>query len=717
MTTSAEFDVFVSYARADDVSLVSGDNSGWISTLCRYIGEEHARTSTEPLNLFFDREAIRDMDDWRHRIFDGLRTARVLLGFISPRYFQSEYCRLEFEVHRQHQIHRQLGQVSIATVHCAELSELNATDGVWRDEVLRFQSYANATPWLRRSPPRAEPSELQHMASHLYNVLRPKILSARRAARAPTNLMPPTPHFLGRSTELRELHEKLARSEVAVTVCVYGLGGQGKSELAAAYAFGFASEYAGGAWMLNATGATAMLPLIAQLAVDLGLSPVETPQESESERGRRVLVALKARVEGAAAANPGGRARCLLILDNVSEPALLATTQLDLLRSVAATLAAGDWLHVIATTRLGPDDLPAARLSQARRVLSLLALDALPDADAAELIRRHATPSRFDGASDSMAISEIVHELGGFTLAIESVAVYLALNPDVSPADYLARLRAEGLTSTDALVQEDQVAAEIRHREKQLAVVLDATLATLTPLEKSIAFHAALLPAEHVAWNWIREAAFDGDAVAKPGYTDPWEAARRKVGGLRLITTGAHTRLRANASLGRCSLVGQGSNPDRLSQALSKVVVKSATDALHVDKPDSGTLRLMAALEAVADQWIAKGAAEDESLYIVLADWMLRQGSADRAIRFAASTIDSLERAPERERYLRVVYRPEPLARRMLVDATYVTKSDDLATAFQLLARGHFERGLGDDRTEGGSVRCPCRRTATTRDG
>ncbi len=54
---------------------------------------DHRRFSTEPLRIFFDKHAINDMDDWRHRILGGLRASKILLVCLSPNYFRSEYCR------------------------------------------------------------------------------------------------------------------------------------------------------------------------------------------------------------------------------------------------------------------------------------------------------------------------------------------------------------------------------------------------------------------------------------------------------------------------------------------------------------------------------------------------------------------------------------------------------------------------------------------------
>jgi hypothetical protein len=99
---------------------------------------------------------------------------------------------------------------------------------------------------------------------------------------------------------------------------------------------------------------------------------------------------------------------------------------------------------------------------------------------------------------DAAAAREIVRELGGFTIAVESVAIYLGLHPDIRPADYLTRLRTEGLPSVDDLPAAADVAAQMEHREKQLRLVLDQTLARLTPSERTALDYAALLPPDSI---------------------------------------------------------------------------------------------------------------------------------------------------------------------------------------------------------------------------
>ena len=66
------YDLFVSYAHADD-------HDGWVSALVASIRAEHATFTSTPMYVFFDREEIRTMHDWEHRIYRGLRHAKLML--------------------------------------------------------------------------------------------------------------------------------------------------------------------------------------------------------------------------------------------------------------------------------------------------------------------------------------------------------------------------------------------------------------------------------------------------------------------------------------------------------------------------------------------------------------------------------------------------------------------------------------------------------------
>ena len=76
------YDLFISYSRRDN-------QQGRITQLVERIQADFAAFAGRPLVPFFDATEIRGMDDWRHRILQGLRESRLLLACLSPAYLQS----------------------------------------------------------------------------------------------------------------------------------------------------------------------------------------------------------------------------------------------------------------------------------------------------------------------------------------------------------------------------------------------------------------------------------------------------------------------------------------------------------------------------------------------------------------------------------------------------------------------------------------------------
>jgi hypothetical protein len=341
----------------------------------------------------------------------------------------------------------------------------------WLDDTLRSAKSSNwidLRPWFPEGAEALRKKEVSDRMDALGITLWQRIERARRAMAVPGNLRWMNPHFVGRRAELDRLHQNLALGTlgaVGVVTAVQGLGGQGKTELAVAYAHGFADSYPGGLWSLGTEGKKELLPLIGDLAWEpaLGFTPSEAMKNDPVLLGRGVLEHLKRWPAQSSVRNTGqtatdtpeplsglsGPPSCLILLDNVSEPELLSPAQL-------ATLPGGmgaGWPRIVATTRL---DVPAQK-----NRLAVLAVDALDEDSALSLIRDHqpfrdaqkqpvADPEQsvpkgvptFASDAEEAAAREIVRALGGFTLAVEQVALYLGLHPDVTPAAFLALLRA-----------------------------------------------------------------------------------------------------------------------------------------------------------------------------------------------------------------------------------------------------------------------------------
>ena len=90
-----EFDLFISYAHADDRSA----HAGKVTALYEAIKADYLRVTGTPLRVFFDTDEIRSMDAWKARILTGLGQSKMMVAILSPSYFASAYCLKEWEIY------------------------------------------------------------------------------------------------------------------------------------------------------------------------------------------------------------------------------------------------------------------------------------------------------------------------------------------------------------------------------------------------------------------------------------------------------------------------------------------------------------------------------------------------------------------------------------------------------------------------------------------
>lgn len=356
------------------------------------------------------------------------------------------------------------------------------------------------------------------------------------------------PHFVGRHRELRQLHESLIAGKVGMVTAVHGLGGQGKTALAIQYAHAYADFYsAGGRWVIPCEGVTTMAEALMRLATQVELR-FEIPPDVQSDPTRTVQFVLM-RLEEFMARNastllqrvglnqermsldehlPQIEPRMLLILDNVDQPGLLSVDQL-------ALLPQAEWFEMVVTTRLDPDRFGIGK------DLRSIPVDSLPIDDAVALIRDYQPNQQFANAADEQGATRLCELLGGFTLSVELAAAYLGEHPDVRPGDYCELLLEKGLPTADDVLGEKEVAAQIRHREKQLSIVVDWTLARLDERARFVLDHASFLEPDSVMMEWLHDIASQRypelmEKEVKRGTPNAWFEVWRQLHGLRLLT-------------------------------------------------------------------------------------------------------------------------------------------------------------------------------------
>ena len=519
------YDLFISYSRQDN-------RNHRITELKDRIAADYLEFSGEELRCFFDLDDIHGMDDWRHRILEGLRESSLLLLVLSPGYLASEYCEWEIVEFLKYEHSRAAAGQGVAPVYFVEVPGLD-TPGFEQEAAawvarVRRRNHFDLRPWHDEGVEALKREDVRSRLKALEETLHASIAKMRRIANAPGNLASHNPHFVGRETEMLRLHEAAGLGRFGVLTALQGMGGLGKTALAIQYAYAYADFYPGGRWLVGCAGKTSLAAIIRELDADLGITFTDEEKGDDIRAARRVLAELETRARNGAAARAGEKdppqPRVLLLLDNVDDPALLQTPQADL-------ISGKRWLHVIATTRLANDELGHDPGHQ-----TLLAVDELPLEDAVRLIESHQPGGSFPNDVERAAAHDLAALLGGFTLAVEVVAVHLGERlGQITCAAFRDRLQREGLGGLETAAKATRSA--VSHRQKLIGATLGPTLYLLDPEESLVLAYAALLPPDTIPLPWLRAlVAKDHPTIgqdAAPGYDDPWLSLVNHLLGLR----------------------------------------------------------------------------------------------------------------------------------------------------------------------------------------
>ncbi len=453
------YDLFVSYARRDDAG-------GWLSGLVEILRQELGAD-----RVFFDVDTVATMDDWRRRIETAAKSAKTMLAAVSPAYFDSRWCRMECDAYLENERRLSVPGEGLAPVYLRTAEPMQrALGGDTSDPWAADLAGRQMLDVRAGAGPRAL-DELTGPIGQLVAQIRERIERVDSSLASPSTIPWHNPNFVGREEEKRKVAQMLADAGRGAITAVRGIGGIGKTALALQHAHEMAAEYPGGRFLLETSGVDDLRVAVVKLASHLNVTLTDGEQ--------RDLAAGFARVRRKLQSGP----RSLLLLDNVDDANLLAPQQLD------NHLPRGPNVHVLVTTRLGPEHLHG---------LTYLSLEWLDEPDALDLLARHREIP--DGQREAAA--GIVRRLGGWTLAVEVVAVYLRENPEISHADYLRRLEHEGIRAVEGAGRDELV--RIRHPKKLLGPLLKPTFAVLSPAETRVLQLAALLPPDTIAEPWLR---------------------------------------------------------------------------------------------------------------------------------------------------------------------------------------------------------------------
>jgi transcriptional regulator with XRE-family HTH domain len=242
--------------------------------------------------------------------------------------------------------------------------------------------------------------------------------------------------FTGREDLLAAVRERLQAGHAAVVQALHGMGGVGKTQLAAEYAHRFADSY-DLAWWINAEQGGLIADQVAGLGQALGCVPAGAGGEAV-----RAAVLAELRQHG----------RWLLIFDNAETPA-----------DVAPWLPGGGG-HVLITSRERSWD----------EVATPVEVDVLTRAESIEMLQR-----RLPGLATADA-DRLAAELGDLPLAIAQAAGFMAETGTAAgqyldllqtragqlldqgvPGSYQRSLAAATVLTADRLADHDPAAAEL----------------------------------------------------------------------------------------------------------------------------------------------------------------------------------------------------------------------------------------------------------------
>ncbi|MFC0041862.1 FxSxx-COOH system tetratricopeptide repeat protein [Actinomadura rayongensis] len=248
--------------------------------------------------------------------------------------------------------------------------------------------------------------------------------------------------FVGRGGKLAELDSALRGPGGAVVQAVHGLGGVGKSALAAHWAHRHATEHTL-TWWITADAPANLTEGLAGLAGMLvpdmtRTAPVAVPLEDRAAWARRWLAA---------------HTDWLVVLDNVTDAVDVAGL---------VTGAPGGRFLITSRLREGWHDLGAA----------LIELDVLSPPEAHELLTEIVTAGRPD--ADLTGTAALCDELGYLPLAVKQAAAFIR-QTRLSPDGYLELLRADPAVVYDR-------AARGSDAERTIARIWRLTLDHLSPL-------------------------------------------------------------------------------------------------------------------------------------------------------------------------------------------------------------------------------------------
>ncbi len=497
------YDLFLSYTRRDN-----GDPP-WVEWLLDSLRTEYAATGTDPLRVFFDQKSLRAGGDWERDLRSALRESFALVAVVSAGYFQSEWCRKEWDEFQRVRQSRPHAQNSVIPVFLEDPREIEKSlppaAREWWADLGKNNAAVLLGPHKGAGRGAFSVPAVREGLAKFAKELRGVVELEARLARVPRKLRDRNPNFVGREAAFRELDKVLEGRQVVGLCAVNGVGGIGKTSVAREYAHRRRERYLGGQLEIDLAGArsfaTIQAGLIAFARYDMRIT--DFPADNETEQYRWALTAFKSLPPGE---------RVLLILDNLDEQAvdLLSSTQRE-------QLPTRERMDVLVTTRAAAHELGGLQTVRLDVLSARDALDLLyalrpyerPAEEADWVAARDGQPLPFGGerevTADWQAAWVIAERLGRHALAVTLAGAYLTTHPEFSYREFATQMGQAGIgVALDAAGRDADVKRMLDHPHTLIGELLRPTLERLKPVERRLLEYASLLPSEGIPEEWLR---------------------------------------------------------------------------------------------------------------------------------------------------------------------------------------------------------------------
>jgi tetratricopeptide (TPR) repeat protein len=412
------------------------------------------------------------------------------------------------------------------------------------------------------------------------------------------------PLFTGRDRELRTLARLFkgnSPTDVGQVAVISGMGGVGKTQLAAEFVHRYGQYFAGGVFWLSCSDPALMPTEIAACGEGYGVTISSSEHANPTDQVAVVAASWKSALPR------------LLVFDNCED--------VEILRS---------WRPPTGGCRI----LVTSQHTQWKTSLGVheIALPVLDPADSVALLARQ----NLDLAAEP-ALPAIAEELGHLPLALHLAGTFLAdYRARISPDDYLADLRAAVLEHPSLTTARHSPTNHEWDVARTIAVSYDR-LDPVNPTDahaRSILLHLAYLKPGELVPRALLDAILAPDAGQRR-YLD--EDALRRLCDLGLIELGADHRVRAHRLV--IAFIRTVADPATMQPAVEELLIAAAAQPVE-DKNILALSPLIAHLIYVSDKALMRADTKAAVLGNIAARSLLLMGEYSQARSYAEQSLN-----------------------------------------------------------------------------